>query len=185
MSQRKLLFVLVAMSLFLGSCVNLPMTPMSTPTPVPLNDLMRILDNQEASPRQLVLALFELERVEPVPVKAMPLLLRLLKHDDPEVRVRAINALAYIGDAAHCAVPQIAAHLWDLTAYVRTGAATALDHITHVDLVSFYAKFERGENGFSYDEPEGRISGKARDWWSSEGQYRNWSSENDYCEAQP
>jgi hypothetical protein len=143
------------------------------------------LDDQEASTRQLVSALFELERIDPAPVTAIPSLLQLLKHDDSWVRVRAINALAYMENAANCAVPQIADHLWDSVGFVRTGAATALDHITHMELVDSYAKFEPGENGFSYDEPDGRISGKAREWWNSEGQFRNWSAGENYCEIQP
>jgi hypothetical protein len=131
--------------------------------------------------RELITALFELERQVPPAVKTIPLLIKFLEYDNPDIRVRAINALAGMGSAGNCAVPLIASHLWDSTGFVRTGAAAALDHMAQVDLVESSTKYKPLQNGFSYDEPEGWLSRKAREWWMSEGQYQNWSSEEEYC----
>ncbi len=185
MSHGRTSLALLVVSLFLGGCTSPQSTQLGTPTPVPLNELVRTLSDQETSASRLVLALFDLEKVDPAPVQVIPILLRLLEHDDPHVRIRAINALAYMGSAAACAVPKIAVHLWDSDRFVRTGAATALDYITHVKLVESYAKFKRGEDSFFADQPEGEASGKAREWWKLQGQYRDWSSSQNYCEIQP
>ena len=170
--------------LVLGGCGRLGDDPSAvpTPTPLPLEQVMSLLESDGGgSSRELITALFELERQAPPAVKAIPLLIRFLEYDDPYVRVRAINALVGMGNAGNCAVPRIAVHLWDSTGFVRTGAAAALDHMTQVDLVDSYVKYRLLENGFLYDEPEGRLSGKAKEWWMSEGQYRNWSLEEKYC----
>ncbi len=185
MNERKTFIGLVLTGILLASCLNSQAFPISTPTLPPVNELIITLNDPETSARQLVLTLFDLEYIEPPPTKTISILLRLMSHDDPWVRVSAINALASMNDAAYCAVPQIAAHLSDKNSFVRTGAAIALDHITHTDLVETYMKFQRGEHGFSYDEPEGRLSGVAREWWNSTGQYQNWLLNQNFCQPQP
>ena len=183
--DRSINLLIVAVAcLALGGCGRLgnDSSAVPTPTPLPLEQVMLLLESDGGgSSRELITALFELERQVPPAVKAIPLLIRFLEYDDPEIRVRAINALAGMGNAGNCVVPRIAAHLWDSTGFVRTGAAAALDHMTQVDLVDPYEKYEPLQNGFTYDEPEGWLSGKAREWWMSEGQYRNWSPEEEYC----
>lgn len=184
MDRRINLLIVTLVCLVLGGCGRLGNDPSAvpTPTPLPLEQVMSLLESDGGgSSRELIAALFELERQVPPAVKVIPLLIRFLEYDDPHIRVRAIHALAGMGNAGNCAVPRIAAHLWDSMGFVRTGAAAALDHMAQADLVDSYAKYEPLQNGFSYDEPEGRISGKARAWWMSGGQHRNWSSEEKYC----
>ena len=184
MARRINLLIVIIACLVLGGCGRLGGDPSAvpSPTPLPLEQVMSLLESDGGgSSRELIAALFELERQASPAVKAMPLLIRFLEYDDPHVRVRAINALAGMGNAGNCAMPRIATHLWDSTGFVRTEAAAALDHKTQVDLVDSYVKYKPLQNGFLYDEPEGRLSGKAREWWMSEGQYRNWALEEKYC----
>ncbi len=183
--DRRINLVIVALTcLALEGCEQPGNNRAAVPTPTPLSveQVVSLLGSDGGgNSRELTTFLFELERQVPPVVRTIPLLINFLEYDDPEIRVRAINALAGMGNAGNCAVPHIAAHLWDSTGFVRTGAAAALDHMSQVDLVDSSEKYKPLQNGFIYDEPEGWLSGKARDWWISEGQYRNWSSEDEYC----
>ncbi len=185
--NRKARYILIIIAaIFLSNCANSQQIPFNSPirTQAQLDDLLSTLSNSNASARVIVEALYDLEKSKTPITEALPLLIRLLRHDDPEVRAVAIHVIGSMGNSAACAVPQLAERLWDLSAFVRTASAVSIDYITAIDLVDSYLKFEPLGRGFLYDEPEGRLTGKARDWWKSKGQFQDWSSQKNYCKAQ-
>jgi len=85
--DRSINLLIVAVAcLALGGCGRLgnDSSAVPTPTPLPLEQVMLLLESDGGgSSRELITALFELERQVPPAVKAIPLLIRFLEYDDP------------------------------------------------------------------------------------------------------
>lgn len=182
----KLKIMLVAISvvtLNLGGCVRKQdlQGASATQTPVPLSELISVLNTPSSSSRELTRAMFALEKWGISATIAVPSLVPLLEHEDPDVRATAIHTLGTMGSAAKCALPLLAERLWDPIGFVRTASASAIDYVSGVDLVESYAKLDPSKSGWVYDEPEGSITGRAREWWTSEGQYTDWDSSSTPC----
>jgi HEAT repeat protein len=113
---------------------------------------------------------------------AIPYLLQNLDNGREEVRRHSVFVLGIIGEPASCAVPKIASLLWDKEPYVRSASAAALTGITNKDLVKYDdLKLDPTvPGGVNPDDPEGSISGIAREWWLNAGQNIIWSTKN--CE---
>jgi len=113
---------------------------------------------------------------------AIPYLLQNLASPREDVRRYSIFVLGTIGTPAQCAVPQLATFLWDPDRFVRSATAGALTEITQIELVEdeIYKLDPTMVGGVFADEPEGNISGIAREWWLNTGQGMNWPVEN--CE---
>jgi hypothetical protein len=99
-----------------------------------------------------------------------------LNHPREDVRRYSVFVLGIIGEDANCAVPTIASLLWDKDPFVRSASAGALTEITHINLVeNEYDKLDSELVGsVNKDEPEGKISRIAREWWLSIGQYEEY-----------
>lgn len=122
--------------------------------------------------------------IGPAAELAIPELIQALGDDRSEVRLFAVFVLGTIGSSSNCAVPQLTPRLWDSDAGVRSAAAGALEAVTGVDLVSEVDELKPSHPGSVFaDEPEGSITGKARAWWTDEGQYLDWSGESDLCDS--
>lgn len=113
---------------------------------------------------------------------AIPYLLQNLSNSREDVRLYSISVLGIIGPTASCAVPQIAARLWDKDAFVRSATAGALTEITQIELVEddFYKLYPEGIGSVFADEPEGHITNISRDWWLTIGKDQEWGTLN--CE---
>jgi HEAT repeat protein len=111
---------------------------------------------------------------------AIPYLLQNLENDREVVRRHSLFVLGILGELASCAVPNIAALLWDEESFVRSTAAGALTEITDNELVEYEdLRLDPSLPGsVSADDPEGRITGMAREWWLETGQKMNWPKEN-------
>ncbi len=111
---------------------------------------------------------------------AIPYLLQNLTSPREDVRRYSIFVLGTIGPPANCAVPQLATFLWDPASTVRSATAGALTEITQIELVEdeIYKLDPVAVGSVAIDEPEGHISGIARNWWLNTGQNMNWSTEN-------
>lgn len=120
--------------------------------------------------------------IGPAGAPAVPELVKALRNDRPEVRSIAAYVLGIIGEQARCAVPEIAPLLWDSDMFARGAAAEALDAITGRDLVEWIYKIDPSRPmSISGDKPDGSITGKARTWWTEEGQYLDWLDESGLC----
>lgn len=98
-----------------------------------------------------------------------------------EVRLDSAFVLGIIGESSQCAVPDLASLLWDQDPGVRSASAAAIQAITGDTLVESTHELDPHlPGGIFLDEPEGSISGKAREWWLQTGQNRSWPIEN--CE---
>ena len=97
-----------------------------------------------------------------------------------EVRRYSIFVIGTIGAPANCAVPQLATFLWDPESTVRSVTAGALTEITQIQLVEdeIYKLDPVAIGSVAADEPEGHLSGIAREWWLKTGQNMNWATEN-------
>lgn len=115
-------------------------------------------------------------------ISAIPYLLQNLENSREEVRLYSVFVLGVIGEPARCTIPEMASLLWDEEAYVRSATAGALSEITSIQLVDHdtYKLDPSIPGGVFEDEPEGDISGIARDWWLKTGQNTNWPTEG--CE---
>jgi HEAT repeat protein len=111
---------------------------------------------------------------------SIPYLLQNLDSDREEVRRYSVFALGILGEDASCAVPKISSLLWDKEPLVRSTSAGALTEITNIDLVEFdYLKLDPELPGsVNADDPEGKISKIAREWWLDTGKDTNWPTEN-------
>jgi HEAT repeat protein len=113
---------------------------------------------------------------------SIPYLLQNLDSDREEVRRYSVFVLGILGEHANCAVPKISSLLWDKEPLVRSTSAGALTAITNIDLVEFdYLKLDPELPGsVNADDPEGKISKIAREWWLNSGQNQDWT--NGGCE---
>lgn len=113
---------------------------------------------------------------------SIPYLLQNLDSDREEVRRYSVFVLGILGKNANCAVPKISSLLWDKEPLVRSTSAGALTEITNIDLVEFdYLKLDPELPGsVNADDPEGKISKIAREWWLNTGQNQDWT--NGGCE---
>lgn len=101
-----------------------------------------------------------------------------LSDERSKVRIYAAAALGAIGKSAEGAVPDLANHLWDEDAWVRTAATGALEQIVRVDLLpNVYELDSTNPGSVSADEPNGRLSSEARRWWSETGKGMEWSDQ--------
>jgi hypothetical protein len=131
--------------------------------------------------RDSYLAGFALMAIGPNAKSAIPVLASELSHDRNTVRRYAALSLGTIGQAAECAVPQLASLLWYPDSETRSAAAVSIDAIIKSDLVDPEAKLDPQTPGvLPLDEPEGVLSGLAREWWLNTGQNINWPTMN--CE---
>jgi len=120
----------------------------------------------------------------PAAAPAIPELVKALGNERTIVRSDAAFVLGTIGEPARCAVPAVASLLWDSDPWVRSAAAGALEAITGVDLVAEFHELNPETPGsVGGDEPEGKVTGKARSWWITEGQYLDWSGKPNLCNA--
>ena len=94
--------------------------------------------------------------------------------------------LSSTGDRATCAVGNIGPLLWHSDAKVRAAAAFALEKITEQELVASPYEIEITPSfvadSISADEPEGRITGTARQWWNEQGSKVEWHSSYGLCD---
>ena len=125
-------------------------------------------------------------KMGPAAESAVPELVVGLDHSSPGVRRHAAFVLGTIGESARCAVPKIARLLRDPDSGVRTASAGALELIAGVDLVEEWAELDPSPSNpgpIFADEPVGHISGRARSWWLEQGQFIDWSTGRNLCEA--
>ncbi|MFH2102877.1 MAG: HEAT repeat domain-containing protein [Chloroflexota bacterium] len=112
---------------------------------------------------------------------AIPILLENLGSQREDVRRNSAFVLGIIGESSQCAVPELASLLWDQDSGVRSVAAAALQAITGEILVESTQELDPSLPGSVFlDEPEGNISGKAREWWLISGHDMDWPTGN--CE---
>lgn len=131
--------------------------------------------------RDSYLAGFALIAIGPNAKLAIPILTSELTHERNTVRRYAALSLGAIGQEAECAIPQLASLLWHTDSETRSAAAISIDAITGVDLVDPESKLDPQTPGvMPLDEPEGTVSGLAREWWLNDGQTMNWPIGN--CE---
>lgn len=111
---------------------------------------------------------------------AIPNLLHNLDDSREDVRLFSIFVLGVLGEPAGCAVPKISSLLWDTDPFVRSASAAALTEITRNNLVEFDdLRLDPSIPGsVNADDPEGSISGIARNWWLATGKNVNWPTEN-------
>lgn len=111
---------------------------------------------------------------------AIPYLLKNLDSDREDVRRYSVFVLGILGEPASCAVSKISSLLWDTDPFVRSTSAAALTEITNNTLVEFDdLRLDPSIPGsVNADDPEGSISGIARDWWLTTGKSQDWPTEN-------
>jgi len=104
----------------------------------------------------------------------------------PDAVIYSIVLLSSTGNSASCAVGNIGPLLWNSDSKVRFAAAFALERITEQDLIASQYEIEITPsfmaNSISADQPEGNITGAARQWWNEEGSKRNWHSSYGLCD---
>jgi hypothetical protein len=104
----------------------------------------------------------------------------------PEALIYSTILLGSIGNLASCAVGNIGPLLWHSDSKVRSAAAFALERITNQNLVASQYEIEITPsflaNSIYADEPEGSITGKARQWWNEQGSKIKWHSGYGICD---
>jgi hypothetical protein len=109
-----------------------------------------------------------------------------LHNQKPDALIYSVIVLSSTGNRASCAVGNIGPLLWNPDARVRSAAALALERITEQDFVANQYEIEIipsfMANSISADEPEGRITGTARQWWSEQGSKVRWHSSYGFCD---
>ena len=103
-----------------------------------------------------------------------------------EALIYSIILLSSTGSRASCAVGNIGPLLWHSDSKVRSAAAFALEKITEQDLIASQYEIEITPsfmaNSMSADEPEGSITGTARQWWNEQGSKEKWHSSYGFCD---
>jgi hypothetical protein len=104
----------------------------------------------------------------------------------PEALIYSTILLSTTGNEASCAVGNIGPLLWHSDSKVRSAAAFALERITNQNLVASQYEIEitpsfLAKSIFS-DEPEGSITGTARQWWNEQGSKVKWHSSYGLCD---
>jgi hypothetical protein len=116
----------------------------------------------------------------------LPILIDNLRYQEPGVRIYSAILLGFAGRQASCSVGKLGLLLWDPEARVRTSTALALERVTGLDLVAgqFEIKITPAfvADSVPPDSPEGKISGKARQWWSDQGSKINWHPSYGACD---
>lgn len=116
----------------------------------------------------------------------LPILIDNLRHGQPETRIYSVILIGSVGEAASCAVGEIAPLLWDSDPHVRSAAMLALEEITGRDLVPSEHKtlitpsFLAGS--LPADSPEGQIVEEAREWWQEQGSKTDWHPAYGICD---
>lgn len=130
--------------------------------------------------RDSVIASEALIAMESSAKPAIPYLLQNLDNSREDVRRYSVFVLGTLGEPASCAVPKISSLLWDTEAFVRSASAAALAEIVNTSLVEFDdLRLDPSIPGsVNADDPEGSVSGIARDWWLTTGKNLNWLIEN-------
>jgi len=104
----------------------------------------------------------------------------------PEALIYSTILLGSIGNDASCAVGNIGPLLWHSDSKVRSAAAFALERITNQNLVASQYEVEITPsflaNSIYADEPEGSITGTARQWWNEQGSQVKWHSGYGLCD---
>ena len=104
----------------------------------------------------------------------------------PEALIYSTILLDSIGNDASCAVGNIGPLLWHSDSKVRSAAAFALERITNQNLVASQYEIEITPsflaNSIFADEPEGSITGTARQWWNEQGSKVKWHSGYGLCD---
>ena len=104
----------------------------------------------------------------------------------PDAIIDALILLSSTGSRATCAVGNIGPLLWQPDARVRSAAAFALEKITGKDLLADRYEFEITPaftaDSISADEPEGSLSGTARQWWEQKGAKVKWHASYGFCD---
>ena len=105
----------------------------------------------------------------------------------PEALIYSIILLSSTGNRASCAVGNIGPLLWNSDSRVRSAAALALVRITEQNLIASHYEIEITPSFMAYsisaDEPEGSITGTARQWWNEQGSMINWHPSYGLCDA--
>ncbi len=104
----------------------------------------------------------------------------------PDALIYSVILLSSTGHSASCVIGNIGPLLWNSDSRVRSAAAIALERITGQDLVASQYKIEITPSfkadSIPPDEPEGSISGSARQWWSAQGSKVKWHSSYGFCD---
>jgi hypothetical protein len=104
----------------------------------------------------------------------------------PDAIIYSVILLSSTGNRASCAVGNIGPLLWHPDSKVRSAAAFALERITEQDLIANQYEVEVTPsfmaNSISADEPEGSITGTARQWWNEQGSKVKWHSSYGFCD---
>ena len=104
----------------------------------------------------------------------------------PTAIIDALILLSSTGSRATCAVGNIGPLLWQPDPKVRSEAAFALEKITGKDLLAGQYEFEITPSftaaSISADEPQGSISGAARQWWEQKGAKVKWHASYGFCD---
>ena len=104
----------------------------------------------------------------------------------PEALIYSTILLGSIGNDASCAVGNIGPLLWHFDSKVRSAAAFALERITNQNLVASQYEIEITPSFLAKsiyaDEPEGSITGTARQWWNEQGSKVKWHSGYGLCD---
>jgi len=104
----------------------------------------------------------------------------------PDAVIYSIVLLSSTGNRASCAVGNIGPLLWNSDSGVRSAAAFALGRITEQDLIASQYEIEITPsfmaNSIFADEPEGSITGTARQWWNEQGSKVKWHSSYGLCD---
>jgi hypothetical protein len=104
----------------------------------------------------------------------------------PEALIYSLILLSSTGNSASCSVGNIGPLLWHSDSKVRSSAAFALEKITQQDLVASQYEIEITPfflaSSIFADEPEGSITGRARQWWNERGSKVKWHSSYGFCD---
>jgi len=104
----------------------------------------------------------------------------------PDAVIYSIVLLSSTGYRASCAVGNIGPLLWNSDSRVRSTAAFALERITNQDLIASQYEIEITPSFMANlifpDEPEGSITGAARQWWNEQGSKVKWHSSYGLCD---
>ncbi len=104
----------------------------------------------------------------------------------PDAIIYSVILLSSTGNKALCSVGNIGPLLWHPDSTVRSAAASALERISEQDFVANQYDIEITPsfmaNSISADDPEGSITGTARQWWNEQGSKVKWHSSYGLCD---
>jgi hypothetical protein len=115
----------------------------------------------------------------------LPILIGHLRDVRAEPRLYSLMVVSRLDEKAACAVGEIGPLLWDTDASVRFMAAYSIEKLTGKEVLPKEARVKPEPltpDSILSDMPEGKLTGKARSWWTQEGSKTDWHSAYGMCD---